>query len=411
MPNPRLVDERLRSWLASDQAAQERMCRAILALDSRYSNVRPRRPRGGQDQGRDIDATFEDGRDVFGAVGFRNSANDSSADKRWVSTKFRKDIARALDEEPRLKVFAFFTNVDLTDPEQTRLKQSARNRGIEHCDVFARERMIAMLDSPAGYAIRFNYLEIPLDTAEQQVFFARWGKDIERVVTSGFSTIENRVDRLEFLQECGRPLQVFGFDLQLMEPTPFADLGHFRAAMFVEPPPLHGTYEQLGLWIRDDWRRPNSPALRGGFWTLPLGDGHGLESTAPAVARYVSMRGQFSEWDSERKVMKLGDLDRAWAVVFVTQPLFDRVASLRMTANGYVLLDAPREDLRPYEPNGPVSWPDELNETENEVPWIRIDWRGFTTRFDFSSETPPRAWRPRSGPIGSRRRELLSSAD
>lgn len=117
------------------------------------------------------------------------------------------------------------------------------------------------------------------------------------------------------------------------------------------------------------------------------------------------MGGQFSEWESGGKGMRLGDLDRAWAAVFVTEPLFHRVARLRMMANGYLLFDAARDQLRPYDPNGPVSWPDELNEAEAAVPWLRIDWQGFTPRFDFSSETPPRMWRPRSGPFGSRRQK------
>ena len=48
------------------------MCRAILAIDKRFSDVRPRHPRGGPDGGRDIEAVYRGDQITFGAVGFVN---------------------------------------------------------------------------------------------------------------------------------------------------------------------------------------------------------------------------------------------------------------------------------------------------------------------------------------------------
>jgi hypothetical protein len=60
--------------------------------------------------------------EVWGAVGFRNSATDSSEDKSWVRKKFLQDLGAALAEKPDLRGFVFFTNVDLTPAEVDALK-------------------------------------------------------------------------------------------------------------------------------------------------------------------------------------------------------------------------------------------------------------------------------------------------
>lgn len=73
---PTETDIRLRSWLDANQRDREQMCRSVLALDPRYSDVRPRQPAGGPDGGRDIEAIFDSDRVAYGAVGFHNGAND-----------------------------------------------------------------------------------------------------------------------------------------------------------------------------------------------------------------------------------------------------------------------------------------------------------------------------------------------
>lgn len=41
---PYETDERLKSYLDTNQLHREQMCRAVLAVDKRYSDVRPRHP-------------------------------------------------------------------------------------------------------------------------------------------------------------------------------------------------------------------------------------------------------------------------------------------------------------------------------------------------------------------------------
>lgn len=170
---PTETDIRLRSWLDANQRDREQMCRAVLALDPHYTDVRPRHPTGGPDGGRDIEAVYDGDRTAFGAVGFQNSANDSAEQKKNIRAKYSSDLASALAARPELKVFAFLTNLHLTMGEQTDMKDEARRLGIEHCDILDRERLRIELDSPSGFFIRFQYLAIPLSGAEQTSFLAR----------------------------------------------------------------------------------------------------------------------------------------------------------------------------------------------------------------------------------------------
>ncbi len=84
MSDVRLTEERLRSWLDSNQVQRERLCLHLLPLFGPYTNVTPRRPKGGRDGARDIQAIFDGGLEAWGAVGFQNSANDSTKNKTWV---------------------------------------------------------------------------------------------------------------------------------------------------------------------------------------------------------------------------------------------------------------------------------------------------------------------------------------
>jgi len=104
------TDIRLRSRLDSNQRDREQMCRAVLALDARYTEVRPRHPLGGPDGGRDIEALFSGTLRTFGAVGFANSANDSDDQKKQIRRKFREDLKAAVAAEPAPKAFAYETH-------------------------------------------------------------------------------------------------------------------------------------------------------------------------------------------------------------------------------------------------------------------------------------------------------------
>lgn len=238
MGTPQLTDERLRHWLDSNQLARERLCQAVLALDQRFRDVRPRHPRGGPDGGRDLEAVFDDDRVAFGAVGFLNSVSDSPQNKNAVRKKFTADLEGALGGEPDLKVFVFFTNVSLTVAEKSELQGAAIKRGIAVVDVVDRERIRIALDSTDGLTARYQYLGIRLSDAEQAAFFARWGRQVEQLTTGSASVLSARLDRLEFIQERTRPLHHIQFGLKLHREVTTAELPRVRALVAITFAPI-----------------------------------------------------------------------------------------------------------------------------------------------------------------------------
>lgn len=130
------------------------MCRAMLAFDERFSNVRPRHPRGGPDGGRDIEALFKDSLLVFDAVSFNNQANDSNEQKTQRKSKFKDDAESALSTENTPEYYIFMTNINLTIGEKGELIEFAKDKGLKSCEVFDRERLRIAWDSPDGFSIK-----------------------------------------------------------------------------------------------------------------------------------------------------------------------------------------------------------------------------------------------------------------
>lgn len=225
---PYQTDEKLKSYLDTNQLHREQMCRAVLAADKRFSDVRPRHPRGGPDGGRDIQAIYREDQTVFGAVGFVNQANDSDEQKKTIKKKFFDDLENAISADKDLKVFVFFTNINLTIGEKDALIDKAKKEGILYCDILDRERIRIALDSPDGFSIRFQYLNIALSEEEQASFFSRWGDDIQSVISSGFQKVEGTLNRVLFLQEANDPISRLTLSLELNRKYSSEEIGHFR---------------------------------------------------------------------------------------------------------------------------------------------------------------------------------------
>jgi hypothetical protein len=168
MPDPRMTDERLRTWLQS-QAERERLCIALLPMFREYSDVRPRRPRGGPDGGRDIEAQLN-GQVVWSAVGFQDHASDSRESRAAAVRKFNSDLEAAVTENPELYGFVFFTNVDLPPSIVEELEEATKSKNVVHVEIFHRERLREKLDSTAGLALRLQFLSIPMTLEEQTAF-------------------------------------------------------------------------------------------------------------------------------------------------------------------------------------------------------------------------------------------------
>ncbi len=246
MSDPRTTDYQLKCHLNTRQPDRERMCLAILGIESGFTKIEPRRPEGGPDGGRDIQCNF-DGFKCFGAVGFKNSANDSSEQRREIRSKFTEDLDSALDADPELKAFVFFTNLDLTPGELEDLKKLARLKGIDRIEIYWRERIRLLLDSPEGYAIRHTFLDISLSDAEQKVFFSKFGKELQTLISGRMESVEQRIEEIQFVNWMRGAVQEINVRVKLHEIYQIEGADHqpFRFALRLTQVRTHGEGEIL----------------------------------------------------------------------------------------------------------------------------------------------------------------------
>ena len=141
---------------------------------------------------------------VSAPSGFVNDASDTDQHRAQIRSKFSEDIASALkakEDKPIPKGFVFLTNVGLTPGIIGDLQKLAYECGVSYCEILDRERLRIILDSNRGYAIRFRYLDISLNDAEQKDFFSAWADGITSLIGSGIKGIDQTTKRIQFLLE------------------------------------------------------------------------------------------------------------------------------------------------------------------------------------------------------------------
>jgi hypothetical protein len=408
MPYP--TDERLKGYLDTNQLHREQMCLAVMAIDKRFSNVHPRHPRGGPDGGRDIEAIFNGVQRVFGAVGFVNQATDSDAHKTKARAKFNEDLTASLKQTPRPEVFVFFTNVNLTMGEKDDLVKIAKSQGMAHAEVFDRERIRLSLDNPDGLSIRFQYLGIPLSEAEQATFFARWGDDIQGLISDGFVRVQRSLDRIHFLQEAALPLSHFTGILELDREYLGSEIGHFRAFAIVNlKGPVQGIFSfMFGATdnsARSDARTADELAkgksgigasMCGGQWEMripesqpePTGDKAADEGEGESRFKFQPAGSFTSVGQDPVKIVRirynrdsfirfepgptLQDLDDCRFFFCLNQGLAEKVKAIHIYANEYKLTEISGKgfkiDTSSFKPPVPRFFSDE----ELADPWVEL---------------------------------------
>jgi hypothetical protein len=415
---PYETDERLKSYLDTNQLYREQLCLAVLALDKRFTSVRPRHPRGGPDGGRDIEAQFRGSELTYGAVGFVNQAADVDEKKRAIRAKFRDDLDSAWGADPRPSVFVFFTNVNFSAGEKTALVGEAQARGFSACEILDRERLRVSLDSPDGFAARFQFLNIAMSESEQASFFAKWGDEIQSIITTGFQEVHSTLSQLLFLQEARRPILGLHVHLRLDRNYDATEIGHFRAfcSIYLREPKL-GIF---GLLIgktdkahrfRPDIKTPEHPGIASGIasgqWKVAwdgtpeqdepsesdidddseteiysligCGSGVGVKSVENIVISYTT--NSFIRVQPELSLM---DFDECMLMPILNRSLASKLDSIRIFANGYVLLDLQKRafSIDNSEFNldlGEVFSVDELSD-----PWVRIRPADISSAFELS---------------------------
>lgn len=383
------------------------MCRAILAIDKRFSDVRPRHPRGGPDGGRDIEAVYRGDQIAYGAVGFVNQANDSAEQKRSITAKFSDDLKNAVSSNEKPKVFVFFTNINLTIGEKEALVNEVKQSNISFCDILDRERLRIALDSPDGFAIRFQYLNISLSEAEQASFFARWGDDIQSVISTGFQRIESTLNRVLFFQEASDPLTHFTLSFELNKKYTADEIGHFRlfCSMYLKEPKHNILSILFGSSDKSNRMRKETDApfteqqkgikygVSGGQWEHyielePASLDKKNEGPEESKERYKCVGSSSSIGRDEIEflplsyskdsfirfapVITLRDLDDAMFLPMINQSLAEKVKAVHVYANGYKLQEINSSDfyvdIDKFDPNIPAKF----DQDELRDPWTRI---------------------------------------
>ena len=426
---PYETDQRLKSYLDTNQMHREQMCLAVMAIDKRFSDVRPRHPRGGPDGARDIEAIFNGVQRAFGAVGFVNQATDSDAHKKSATKKFSDDLAEAMKQQPQPEVFVFFTNVNLTVGEKDELVKIAKANGIGHAEVFDRERIRISLDSSDGLAIRFQYLGIPLSDAEQAAFFARWGDDIQGVIANGFGGIQRSLNRILFLQEARLPLQHFTAVFELDRKYSGSEIGHFRAFAWVYLKGPSGGVLSFVFGATDKSNRLNvenaedlvkgkpgiSESMCGGQWEIRIPDNEpqwqdgdsgdeddsnykyepagSFTSVGRDPVEIIAIRYNKDSFIRFVPGPRLLDINECMFLFHLNRRLAEKVRSIRIYANEYVLneIGASGFGVEPsvVEPEVALFFSDE----ELSDPWVTLrPQRESTFHIEFSEQTPKRSF-------------------
>lgn len=402
------------------------MCLAILAIDKRFSDVRPRHPRGGPDGGRDIEALFRGDLPAHGAVGFINQANDSKEQKKIIKEKFSSDLKSSLGVEKKPSVFVFFTNLNLTIGEKEKLIKAAKKKCITHCEIIDRERMRIVLDSPDGFSVRFQYLNIPLSEEEQASFFAMWGDDIQSVIATGFQSVENTLNRVLFFQESNDSLKYFSLSFELKNKYSAEEIGHFRlfCSMYLKEPKqkilgiIFGSSDKSNRMCNDTETNftEQKPGIKfgisGGQWESYLDSENEDPEDEGENERYKKVGSSSSIGRDEVEFMPISyskdsfiryfptismkDLDEAMFMPILNKSLAEKVKAIHIFSNGYKIQEINTEDFTvdktEFEPNIPV----EFTSQELKDPWVRIRPSEIASAFRirYFEQTPKRMFIP-----------------
>jgi len=398
MTDTRLTEERLKSWLDSNQVQRERLCVNLLPLFDNYSKVEPRRPKGGPDQGRDIQAYYN-GNKVFGGVGFKNSANDSSQHKKWAKRKFKEDLKAAKEELKSLDSFVFFTNVDLTPKEIEDLKKYAFSNDILHCEIFYRERLRQILDSIIGYGLRLQYLGIEMSQEEQVSFVEMIGnknkKELDEIRQRNIQ-IDSKINRLEFLNEYFKPTIGLRLLIILKEKFTAKDLGHFRVMLQIKKSYEKDPYPILIVGGRDFYIDVNNQE------NYFIGVETILKSENPITEVLNKKRNSRQNgidhiaFDyplvENQAFEKFGDFDRTSFDLFITRDLKDKTKAIGFLVNDFAIINiegdkiASAEEVGLQENNIP-EWLLPLSDIEEQFEVIRVYLRNNQT--DNKELSPP----------------------
>ncbi len=292
------------------------------------------------------------------------------------------------------------------------------------CDIFDRERLRIALDSPDGFSIRFQYLNVHLSEEEQASFFSRWGDDIQSVISSGFQKIESTLNRVLFLQESNDPITSLTVSFELNRKYTANEIDHFRAFCYLTlKEPKHKILSILfGASDKSNRMRSDNDAdftsqqsgIKYGIWSGQWEQHIDFESdkndsdesdnltekwnqvgSGSSIGReeieFLPISYSKSSFIRFFPVITLRDLDDTMFLPFVNLSLAEKIKAIHIYSNGYKLQEITGSDINidktTIEPNFPAIF----DKSELADRWVRIrPNRASTYHMRFFERTPRR---------------------
>ncbi len=348
---------------------RERMCLALLPLLGPYSREQPRRPKGGPDGGRDIEAFYQSTVPVWGAVGFRNGGGSDEAARGAAESKFKEDLQRATDENPSLVGFVFFTNVDLTPGRIEQLKQHAQLQNIQIVEVFDLERLRHVLDSPEGLIARLQYLDIAMSATEQAALVSKFGSQLQNAVTARFDRVERTLAQMERFLAFQKPLLRFDVYCEFSEPSVSALLG--EEALLVSVHGLHDLSKVFNcMCINKPNLRESSSCLVFQMYAWNADSPDNVIALAPCLGTQTlaSLYGEYSFTTGGSRV-RIADLTIVRIGILCTENLRGKLNAIAIDLNGFELF---RQVVGTDEEVSPVTWPTAVPLDPAITKWCRV---------------------------------------
>jgi len=395
--------EKLKSFLDTNQYKRENLCRGVAGLDGRFVRLRNVHPRGGPDGGKDFLGETTDGLLVFGAVGFKNQADDSKEDKKEINDKFKQDLEAALNHEPLPEVFLFFTNVDLTEGEKRGLKNKAIKEGFADCDIFDRERIKSKLNEVDGFALRSQYLDISMNKSEEKSFFNKWGRGIQNLVSESVGSLQDRLSRIEFHSVSGDPIRNFQIIYELEKGEGENVNPHFRIFCSILRRFHDDGVFRIVIGATDDVSRIDGADLGRSYknailnitWTgesIPdLTDPEFSKSSGHFIKDRLVAKFKDDWLTAKHPRLTVGDFEGASFIFFSDAQFAQRIKGIHIVSNGYLLDSYSRHELTIDGSDTDPLIPLEFEEGQLLNQWVRIrPSRGSTFQFIFGRKTPTR---------------------
>jgi fido (protein-threonine AMPylation protein) len=178
------------------QTAAERLAANLLELDG-FVSIDPQCPLGGRDGLKDV-ICEKNGWTYVGAAYFPGSQKQF----KEIREKFKHDLPGV--KKNGADGIVFVTNQALTPKERSSLVALADKERAKAL-VYHVERIRLLLDSPSGYGLRLEYLDIDMSREEQLSFFSQWNRSFSKLLQDHASLIveelSKRIDSLKGPQD------------------------------------------------------------------------------------------------------------------------------------------------------------------------------------------------------------------